>query len=405
MKTLFLIDGAFGDAKKSLCSIVNSSELRRWHLIQKYTTKIPKDGKPLPADMIHIDRKTAEQYLDNYNINYKKRTSFLCQYYCYSYPRIEGISTEEINCIDTKLIDDAIDICDYGFLIVRSHKCMHDIIVRYEKNGQLNVVPVFLYSDDFYLKDKDEETKKKSKKLFDDFIEDREGRERINFEDILIFKSSVDNTNPQDILKIQIKQLIDRLERKNEDLFVVTESERYYLPEMIRGYKKELQAEVHSLNAVYDFRHRVFLIMPFDEKYEEHKRIIAKAANELQRESEPESYTCIRADDADDFISLVSGAKPDVAYWLKMYVCKFGIALFDADTDNKLIINANVVYEMGIMKQQGKRVCLLIPQGARLNERDKVFFDIENDWRYTYRKDDIGTIEDCVERFLRERTI
>lgn len=388
MKTLFLIDGAYGDAKKSLCNIIKEESIYRWILIGKLTTK---KADKLPEDMEYIDEASATKYFDTYNTAnpvYRYRTS---RFFCYKYPRIDGYSNEEINCIDTQRID---TICkqgyDYGFLIVRSHRCMADLIKRYETDGQLNVVPVFIYSDDYYIREKDEYTKKKSKKLFDDFLYDRTGREKINFEDVLIYKTDLDGTNPKDILKQQINQLIERISTKNDDLFIVTAEDRYHLPMSIRGYKEELQNTLGT--DVTKFKRRFFVIMPFNPIYTEYYE-------RMKQICDSKGCGCIRADE-EVFGDLCRSAKPDISYWLKMYMCKYGIAFFDSDENNHLILNANVVYEMGIMKQQGKQVCILIPQGARLNEHETVFFDIGNDWRYEYQKGNLHSIETGLESFI-----
>ena len=389
MKTLFLIDGAYGDAKKSLCEILRDENIYSWTLIKKLSTK---DVTPLPQDMEYIDESTALSYFNQYNNATPLERYNTCRFFCYKYPRIDGYSNEEINCIDTQSID---AICkqgyDYGFLIVRSHRCMADLIKRYEENGQLNVVPVFIYSDDHYISEKDEFTKKKSKKLFDDFINDSAGRARINFEDILIYKTELDGTHPKDILKLQIIHLIERISTKNQDLFVVTANERYFLPEIIRvHYKDKLQKELGA--DVVGYRKRFFLIMPFNSMYDSYYE-------KIKRTLEEHGCSCVRADE-EVFSGLCSDAKPDVSYWLKMYMCKHAIAFFDSNKKNNLVINANVVYEMGIMKQQGKDICLLVPEGARLNRRDAEFFDIRNEWKYEYQKDSLHSVGMCIEKFI-----
>ena len=389
MKVLFLVDGAYGAAKKALCDILNDEGLYRWCLIKKLTTK---EKDKLPSDMKRIDKNTAEEYMRIYSEADPSNRYKTCRYFCYHYPRLEKHDNEEINCIDTQEIDDACRTGnDYGFLIVRSHRCMMDIIKRYEKNGQLAVVPVFIYTDDHYISGMDEITKRKSKKLFDDFINDREGRERINFEDVLIYKSEIDGTNPRDILLQQLKQLISRISDKNERMFVVTDHEKYYLPDRIVPYKVHLQQALRS--DVETFGKSMFMIMPFDERYNEYYETIKNTCEQYD-------CKCIRADDK-NYTDLCQNAGPDIAYWLKMYMCKFGIALFDSDRNNKLIINPNVVYEMGIMKQQGKDICILRPKGSKMaKDRDAEFFDIKNEWKYEYEKDNYASVESCISQFI-----
>ena len=396
MKALFVFDGAFQDAKTAMCSIITKKERsgESWHLFKKYTTKKPHPEKGLPEDMKPIDRGEAEKHLVSY-IGKRSDERWKERWFSYEYPILDGVAND-INCIDTNEIKDVIKKgnINYGFIIVRNHNCINDLVKKFEINGQTDVVPVFLYTDYSYIMKGDELNIKKWNKLFEDFLTEKAKNERVQYEDLLIFYGN--NNTFETNLEKQLQKLVKIRTNKNEDLFMITGKKGYFLPKDIQSYKTVLENNVAAKPDL--FRKRIFIMMKFknkapdgdDKKYS----IIKEAIEKL-------SCECVRADD-EKCECWFPDAKPDIRYWLSMYLCKYGIALFENDNEGKIVLNPNVIYEMGIMRQQGKRILILIPDNTNIEqvkETDSVedrerkeslglFFDLNNEWHNKYKDDE-----------------
>jgi hypothetical protein len=395
MKTLFLFDGAYQDAKKAVCSIVGQNERANasWRLFKKYSTREPLSGDmyPIPEGL------NAEKLLEAYG-SVEQAVRWKEKWFCYAYPLLEG-EEDYINCINTHEIDEAIvqDNFDYGFLIVRNRACINDIIKKYETNGRISVIPVFIYTDYAYITNANSLEIRKWERLFKDFIKDRgsyvsQGNDqKVNYEDILIFNGKAYD-HAVEHLQIQIESLIKRERNKREDLFIITESERTFIPSIIRQHKVNLE-KIHTGNPS-EFRKRIFLMMKFVDSASSSKDKIYLS---IKSKIEKLKFQCIRADD-EQCEEWFPNAKPDERYWLSIYLCKYGIALFEKDENGKIVLNPNIVYEMGIMKQQGKEVLILVPQTAE--EIDvKLFFDINNQWVHKYKTTE--NIVDEIDSFIR----
>lgn len=424
MKTLFLIDGAFGHAKKAICNMI-SEYPSNWHLLKKITTKERDDKGNLPLDLtdcffieqtweegsIKLTWETANGLLEEY-----RKTGIKSRYFCYAYPRLkdeetgEYLEDDEINIIDTKMLDyyllnnnsfqDAMpNEQEYFFLIVRHQNVIRDLSLKYESNAQINVVPIFIYTDSKYVESYPaSKAMEKFDKLFNDYIEacPRGSRPQINYEGTIIFKGS-DYTNAESNLSRQISSLIESVEHKNSNYFVISGEEKYYLPEYIRTYKHKLQIALNekdevSAKGIDGFHKRIFIIMPFDNEF------FCQVFDKLREKLTNTGIEIIRAD-GKEYSKLTCGAKPDISYWLKMYMCKQAIALFDANGE-KLTINPNVIYEMGIMKQQGKEVKVFAPVNAKYKDNESMFFDFRNEWRTPYEPGDVNGLADLIAKYL-----
>lgn len=384
MKTLFLIDGAYQAAKTAFCSILR--EKSGWVLIKKDSTK-PADKQDI--DMQVVDINEAERRLKKYTAKEStKKERLQRRWFCYKYPELDGYK-DTINCIDTDAIDNLVEDLEkpYGFLIVRDHQCINDLIDRYETNGSLNVVPVFLYTDYTYISATgDEEVIAKWNKLLRSYIwnyDDSIGK--INYERVLIFNGERGCTYPSDIavnnLRRQLEELVKQVENKNSDLVVVTASERTFIPKEIRGRKLELEKAIVSPEK---YRKTIFIMMKFHDSVEK-DQLYLKIKNAI----ESNGYSCVRADDG--FVKRIfpnksEDNKPSLVYWLATFLCGQGIAIFERNNQGNIELNPNVAYEMGIMKQQGKHVDIFVPDTAQVENED-LFFDIKDCWKNKYNDD------------------
>lgn len=394
MKTLFLIDGAYQAAKTALCSIFREKK-QGWVLIPKKSTK-PVNLQNIDMEFMPLDEAQTlfEQYAAQ-GLTKKERCNN--RWFCYKYPDIDGYE-DTINCIDTHAIDILIhnDEKPYGFLIVRDHQCINDLIYKYEQNGSLNVVPVFLYTDYTYISATcDEEIIKKWNKLLRAYIwnyDDSIGK--INYERVLVFNGETGCTSPSETtvnnLRRQLEELVKQVENKNNDLVVVTDSERTFIPEEIRGRKLEIENEIGNPEK---YRKTVFVMMKFHAPAE--RDILYQSISEKVASV---GYTCVRADDANIkklFPNKNDNNKPSLVYWLATFLCGRGIAIFEKNSEGKIDLNPNVAYEMGIMKQQGKHVDIFIPQMDK-EDSSNLFFDIKDCWKTKY-KDNEELVDSIVQ--------
>ncbi|MBD5131206.1 MAG: hypothetical protein HDT28_01215 [Clostridiales bacterium] len=403
MKTLFLVDGAFGHAKKALLEIICDPHNSAC-LIKKITTKKLEDND-LPADLQHhffddrnhiLDDGDAEKMLLAYK-GADDESRHLRQYFCYAYPDLDEVRDdngkpyrEEINIIDNEQIDNFINDKSHkqAFIVVRDHTVIFDLEKRYEEESQINVVPVFIYTDYSYVIEEQEKGKtmhpvEKFNALYNEYLKAHGTKsdfsKPIDYEETLLFKGK-DYEEAKNNLQKQIIVMINKISTKNAKYFVINKNEKYFLPKRIEDRKMLLQKALNDetdgcKKGIVAFHHRVFAIMPYNKFFD---AVYCDVRDKLL----DDGYELIRAD-GKEYSRLCNDDNADINYWLKMYMCGFAIALFDSD-GKALIINPNVVYEMGIMKQQGKSVYLFWPQGASYDDHNKMFFDIRNKMREEY---------------------
>lgn len=390
MKTLFLIDGAYQAAKTALVDILQEHRTvsKNWQLINKFSTKIAEEKTE--NDLIGIDVKSAENYLAIYdNSRNGQQDRVKERYFCYKYPQIKG-QKDLIYCIDTKDIEELIENSNvtYGFLVVRHPQCISDLVYRYERNGRLNVVPVFLYTDYTYIKAyRNKKIKEKWDKLLSSYIESYRRNatdNRVLYESVLVYNGEKNRRKPSERAKANLREqllaLIDRVQNKNGDLVVVTEKERTYIPLEIQERKGDIEKIICDPE---QYRKNVFVMMKYHDTPAERDDLYLKIKNAV----ESKGYNCIRADDEyiqTHFPRNETKNKPSLVYWLATFLCGQGIAIFEKD-DKGIALNPNVAYEMGLMKQQGKHVEIFVPNIPNIKKRNDLFFDVNNCWQNRYK--------------------
>lgn len=398
MKTLFLIDGAYQEAKNTLCSILedHTETPNNWRLITKYSTKLPEGANE--NDLSGVKENQAKDLLEVYSNKKTIEKRISTRYFCYKYPEIER-QQDFIYCIDTEQIDVLIDddTVKYGFLIVRNPQCINDLIYKYERNGCLNVVPVFLYTDYTYIEaTKDSDVRDKWLKLWRTFAgshrkhdeeSDRDKSGEVVYENVLVFNadlSSGDLREARRDLREQLDMLDQKIKGINEDKIVVTEKERTYIPREIRERKGDIEK---IIGGPMNYRKNVFVMMKYHDTPAEKDDLYLKIKNAV----ESMGYNCIRADDAyiqTHFPRNETKNKPSLVYWLATFLCGQGIAIFEKDDKGAIALNPNVAYEMGLMKQQGKHVEIFVPDIPNIEKRNDLFFDVSDCWQNRYKNNE-----------------
>lgn len=312
MKTLFLIDGAYQEAKTALCSILQRHESvpNTWCLINKYSTKL--NEKEEQNDLLGMENKYAEWLLKTYNDESDIDKRVKLQHFCYNYPNLPR-KPNFIYCIDTEIIDGLINKPDvkYGFLVVRDPKCINDLIYKYEQNGRLNVVPIFLYTDYTYISaTEDQDKKEKWKNLWKTFVGNSEKHDddddkyhsgEVDYEGVLIFNAVEESEGPflqsaEHNLVTQLKALVKRVKNKNKDMVVVTERERTYIPSEICGFKNDIESAIDSPQ---QYGKNIFIMMKYHGGEEEDDLYmrIKNVVESIEVDGKKIGYKCIRADD------------------------------------------------------------------------------------------------------------
>ncbi len=108
----------------------------------------------------------------------------------------------------------------------------------------------------------------------------------------------------------------------------------------------------------YKYPYKIFIAMPFDEKYEDHFSAIIEVCNELKN-----TYNSIEYFRMDMHI----GESVDIPHEIEKNILECGLFICDLSE-----INANVYYELGVADALKKKIIIIAPKGNNLP------FDIRN---------------------------
>ena len=133
MPNLFLVDGAAGSGKSALLRFCSESR-HDSDFVVKYTTKPMDVDGVARKDLIYSRPEDYDRNKDNY--------------FVYNYP---SFSTSQY-FISKKDIEDKLRVNKNVFLIIRSDKLIEKIRAYYSKFVNVNVVSIFVYSDNSILR-------------------------------------------------------------------------------------------------------------------------------------------------------------------------------------------------------------------------------------------------------------
>ncbi|MFZ1515852.1 MAG: hypothetical protein WAT21_10655 [Saprospiraceae bacterium] len=322
IKNIFVIDGANGTGKSDMIEYIKSNFTIKGYIevITKYTTRLARleeEGKELDLDFIE-----AEQF--NEHVLNK---NFL--FYRYENHRY-GFYTDQIN--------KALETHKNIFIIIRNKDIARKLIELYPN---CKVVFVHIYTDPVKVIDR-----LKNEGFNQNEIDYRLNRLNTSWDDYLkhfhtYSEVLINNSTRTDYHRL-IDYLIEKYNFESSFELVIDNAHHYPLLKPLIGFKKEIQKEFNN----YNFEKNIFLMMKYRShnlrKYQFIKKII-----------ENTGYSCIRADQPE--VNITKNVYNPLAV---IYLCKFGIALFDEAEDGSNF-SPNVTYELGMMHTQGKE-CLIL---------------------------------------------
>ena len=192
----------------------------------------------------------------------------------------------------------------------------------------------------------------------------------------------INNSNVVEYQRL-INQLVSKYNESKIDEIEISNREKFSLIKPLIGHKEEIMRMLEK----HPYEKNVFLMMRYRD-YNEH------LFERIEKTIKEKGFNCVRAD-MDEWDLTDRNVYNPIAV---LYVCKYGIALFDKpeeDEDAKNQYNPNVAYELGMMQLQRKD-CLIFKHKSLVKVP---FFDIMKDicTGYSHPKDIDSRIERCLE--------
>lgn len=144
MKNLFLVDGAAGSGKTDFFNFINGigSESNHYAIaLPKYTTREKRTSDLNNKDLIHFEGTKEERETEYFKLmkDFRGQGEIIFEY---QYPTGEAYYS-----IKKSDIDEALKKYKNVYIIIRSSYCIRDILQTYKDYSNINVVPIFIYSD------------------------------------------------------------------------------------------------------------------------------------------------------------------------------------------------------------------------------------------------------------------
>lgn len=367
MKNLFLIDGAAGSGKSDFFDFINEVGAQVNYFataLPKYTTREKRDDEDKKInDLIYFDgdiQTRIKSFMQKAEVIRKNADVF----FEYEYPRGEslyGIAKSDI--------DKALKKYANVYIIIRSSYCISNIIKTYKGYSNINIIPVFIYSDkECVIQRLMEELKKEyAKKKYDSMpVEEKEKiiREKID--------KRIERTNVA--MNDYYTQPIDMY----KEIIINNSNKTIYI--------RQMRALLEKYNDNFALTNNsIFIIMPMIEKSAANAdNILVK--NTIITASQEAGFSAYRADD----VCYESG---------KLIIQKVFEAIKESDicivdlTNNR----PNCYLELGYARALNKEILLLIDK----NDESELQFDVKGYEYYKYTTDDNGIGE--LKRYLQQK--
>ncbi|MCM1131664.1 MAG: hypothetical protein NC310_06940 [Roseburia sp.] len=358
MRNLFLVDGAAGSGKTDFFNFINGigSETNNFAIaLPKYTTRERRNSDANNKDLIHFDgsREEREKAYLNKMAEIKSRDEIIFEY---QYPTGEAYYS-----IEKSSIDKALKKYKNVYIIIRSSYCIREIVQTYKSYNNINIVPIFIYSDKDCVIDRltDElntllinlsKEEKETKIQYE--INKRVKRTNVAMEDYY--------TQPTDIYKE----------------IVINNSNR-------ETYIRQMRTLLEKYNTVFK-DNTAFIIMPMLSKKDDNYSINESVKNRIIDAADNVGFKASRSDSILDFNK-------------KLIIKK----VYDAIEESQICIvdlsynRPNCYLELGYARALNK-VIILISQNRGSVEFDEAGYDC---FEYDTSKDGL----DRLERYIQER--
>lgn len=352
MKNIFLIDGANGTGKSDLVEYVKNNYNRKKFIsiITKYTTRLKRpEEENLELDLEFVEGNTFNELMTKDN------------FYDYRYgTKRYGFFKQQI--------DKELETVNNVFIVIRNKEVSEQIIKDFPLK---RVISIFIYSDP---------EKVKLRLIKDNYSEEamnyRINRINTSWEDYLkhshVYSEVLINNSTKTDYHRLIDWIISKYNSSNDNIIEIDNRHSYQLIKPLVGFKNDIENALEK----YPFEKNVFLMM----KFRKTNFRIYKFIKETLYEN---GFNCIRADEPE--VNITKNVYNPLAV---IYICKYGIALFD-DAEDGNIYSPNVSYELGMMQTQRKD-CMILKKKSLPN----MPFDIIKDLYIQY--DDNLELKDLI---------
>ncbi|MDE6414559.1 MAG: hypothetical protein K2K48_04015 [Anaeroplasmataceae bacterium] len=272
MKNLFLVDGAAGSGKTDFFNFINGigSESNDYAIaLPKYTTREKRESDKNNKDLKHFDG-TKEECIALYHEEMDRLRKKGDTVFEYQYPAGDAYYS-----IEKSSIDKALKKYKNVYIIIRSSYCIREIVNSYKNYSNINVVPIFIYSD------KDCVIKRLTDEL-EELLKDLNEKEK------------------NEIINKEIQKRVKRTNIAMEDYY--TQPEDIYKEIIINNsnretYIRQMRILLEKYNSPVYKENSAFIIMPMPKDNDinhDIKKVIEVAA-------EQEGFKANRSDDIVDF--------------------------------------------------------------------------------------------------------
>lgn len=243
MKNLFLLDGAAGSGKSDFFDFINEvgAQMSNFAIaLPKYTSREQRAKENKVNDLYFFEGDREDRY-KKYRAKIdeiQKKGDFV---YEYQYPK-----SEAYYAIPKSSIDEALKKYKNVYIIIRSSYCIRMIMDTYKNFENLNIIPIFIYSDK-------------------DCVE-----QRIRNEMQLQYSSSkLPEEEVQKIIEEKIKIRLSRTNIAMNDYY--TQPTDIYKEIIINNsnkviYFRQMRALLEKYNEFKGLPNRAFIIMPMDSR-------------------------------------------------------------------------------------------------------------------------------------------
>ena len=223
MKNLFLIDGAAGSGKSDFFDFINEvvgTQMNNFAIaLPKYTSRERRPGEEKSVKDLFYFEGNEQERLNKYHEtieNLKASGEFVYEY-------VYGVAHY---AIEKSRIEEALKNFSNVYIIIRSSYCINMIAQTFSKYTNVNVVPIFIYSDKGRVKQrlKLELTKKlndlsipdgEKEKIISEQIQMRISRTNIAMDDYYsqtqnIYKEIIINNSNKIVYMRQLREILDK---------------------------------------------------------------------------------------------------------------------------------------------------------------------------------------------------
>lgn len=353
MNNLFIIDGLAGTGKSDFLDFIKNTycpNTRYANIIKKYSTREKRRYEKNKSYQLDLEFISNEEFDEKA----KNNENFLT--YTYGDHRY-GFSKLDL--------DNSIKKYKNTFIIIRNLGLIQYLINRC---SDINVIPIFIYSDNMYVKERLIKEGLKSEE-----INERMERSQLPLQDYMsysvnLYKETIINNSSKDQFQAIILQLVNKYNIEST------------LIKPLIGHSQQ----INDILEKFSYEKNVFLMI----KYRNNN---LKTIDSIKGILSSKGFNCICAND--DEWNLTNNVYNPIAV---CYCCKYGIALFD-EPETEQEFNPNVAYELGIMQTMQKD-CLIIKH--RDIEKSN-FFDILKDTGNIYS--DYKELKDIITNWISEK--